>query len=305
MAGEPSIGRRSSDLEAAGCAGSGQPIPLPKTGASIGIGARTTGGISREFSANPAIWAGSQLAIPVTRPAAGDTAAPSPSPSASLNPGPQAGPPGREDRHRTFILSHIRLVRDALTWTLSRERRLRVVGAADPSGENIADAMRANPDVVLIDMSAPRNFAAARAIAAALPPIKMVAFGIAELDDDVLACAQSGMAGYISRDGQVSDLVNAIERAMQDELSCSPRIAAMLFRRAAATDPGPVANPDHGLLSRREHEIGQLIERGLSNKEIANALGLSAATVKNHVHNILIKLQVRRRGAAAAMWRRA
>jgi two-component system, NarL family, nitrate/nitrite response regulator NarL len=205
---------------------------------------------------------------------------------------------------RAFVLSHIRLVREALALGLARQPRLHVVGVADPSDGDIADTARANPDVVLIDMSVPCNLPVARAIVAAAPDIKVVAFAVTEVAPDVLACAQTGMAGYVSRDGSLSDVVDAIEHALRGELRCSPRIAAMLFGRVAAADLRPVEEPERAALTRREHEIVQLIGRGLSNKAIANDLGLGTATVKNHVHSILEKLQVHRRGEAAAKLRR-
>jgi two-component system, NarL family, nitrate/nitrite response regulator NarL len=102
---------------------------------------------------------------------------------------------------------------------------------------------------------------------------------------------------------------------MCDELTCSPRAAASLYRRVAALsrgDPDPVgagnghANDNGGshvpgvALSRRELQIAHLVDCGLTNKQIGRELGIEAATVKNHVHNICEKLHVHRRGEAAA-----
>src|SRR5881296_1366294 len=81
---------------------------------------------------------------------------------------------------------------------------------------------------------------------------------------------------------------------------CSPRVAACLLRRVAALAAGHGGDLPRAQLTNREREIVRLIDNGLSNKEIARALGIEVATVKNHVHNILEKLQVHRRGEAAA-----
>jgi DNA-binding NarL/FixJ family response regulator len=98
-------------------------------------------------------------------------------------------------------------------------------------------------------------------------------------------------------------LVATLESATRGEALFSPRMAASLLRRVAAlaaTQPSPSAQVR---LTPRERDIMRLLDEGLSNKEIAQRLGIEVATVKNHVHNILEKLQVHRRGEAAA-WSR-
>jgi DNA-binding NarL/FixJ family response regulator len=99
-------------------------------------------------------------------------------------------------------------------------------------------------------------------------------------------------------------VVAAVHRAVRGELLCSPRTAALLFNRMAVLSPNRGIAAGDNMLTRREHEIITLVERGLSNKEIARLLRIGNATVKNHVHSILTKLQVRRRGEAAAQIRR-
>ena len=88
--------------------------------------------------------------------------------------------------------------------------------------------------------------------------------------------------------------------AVRNELVCSPRIAALLFSRVAAVGSKRLVDRDNDALTRREHEIVSLIMQGLSNKEISRQLRIQNATVKNHIYNILSKLQVRRRGEVAA-----
>ena len=101
----------------------------------------------------------------------------------------------------------------------------------------------------------------------------------------------------------MEELLRTLRTASQGEVHCSPRIARLLVRRVAAlTGSGP--QPGENLpLTRRQRDIAALIERGASNKEIAIRLGIEVATVKNHVHDLLRKLQVNRRGEVAAVAR--
>jgi two-component system, NarL family, nitrate/nitrite response regulator NarL len=134
----------------------------------------------------------------------------------------------------------------------------------------------------------------------ARPDLKIVAIEVSDSEQEVVACAEAGVSGFVSRDGSIPDLVTAIDCAMRNELVCSPRIAGMLFRRVATIGSERSVGLDNSALTRREHEIVSLMTQGLANKEIARQLRIQNATVKNHIHSILAKLQVRRRGEVAA-----
>jgi DNA-binding NarL/FixJ family response regulator len=142
-----------------------------------------------------------------------------------------------------------------------------------------------------------------RAVHERAPDARIVALGISGEEADVLPLAEAGIAGWLTREASVEDLCETVASAAAGEAVCSPRIAASLLRRVAALAAdrrlGPTATP----LTRRQREILALIDEGLSNKEIARRLSIELATVKNHVHNILEKLQVRRRAEAAALVR--
>jgi DNA-binding NarL/FixJ family response regulator len=116
---------------------------------------------------------------------------------------------------------------------------------------------------------------------------------------------QAEIAGYVGRNGSKEDLIAAVENAVRGEVLCSPRVAASLFRRLAAHVQITKRRPPEAALTGREQDIIALINMGLSNKEIARQLKISLPTVKNHVHNILEKLPVGRRGVAAAPLREA
>ncbi|MDQ6610862.1 MAG: response regulator transcription factor, partial [Gemmatimonadota bacterium] len=130
--------------------------------------------------------------------------------------------------------------------------------------------------------------------------VRVVAVAVADEGPDIVACAEAGLSGFVPRDGSLADTVAAIMDATQNELRCSPRISAVLFKRLSTP---AVANDSSDTLTPRESEVVALIDRGLSNKQIAGRLQISEATVKNHVHNILEKLHVERRSEAAAQVR--
>lgn len=201
-----------------------------------------------------------------------------------------------------FIVSDVRLLCDGLVLSLSEQPSLAVVGAADLtiSPTHIAAAC---PDVVLLDVGTPDGLDALLAFRQALPDLKIVAIAVADVEQEVVACAEAGVSGFVSRNGSIQDLVTAVHCAVRNELVCSPRIAALLFSRIAAVGSERSHGRDDSALTRREHEIVSLMTQGLSNKEIARQLRIQNATVKNHIHSILGKLHVRRRGEVAARMR--
>jgi DNA-binding NarL/FixJ family response regulator len=160
------------------------------------------------------------------------------------------------------------------------------------------------PDIVLLDAAERNNLEFALALRQILPDTKIVAFALADIDEAIIACAETGISGYVSRTGSIEDVMAAVDAAVCGELHCSPRTSALLFSHMAILSGkrGAVLGPD--VLTRRERQIVALVEQGRSNKEIARSLQIGNATVKNHIHSILSKLQVRRRGEAAAWNRR-
>jgi two-component system nitrate/nitrite response regulator NarL len=110
--------------------------------------------------------------------------------------------------------------------------------------------------------------------------------------------ARAGIAGYVTQDDTLQVLVQRIHDATVGEFACPPRVAATLLRSLAVSTIVDGRQRAAARLTQRELEIVQLIERGLSNKEIARHLTIQLATVKSHVHNILEKLGVRHRNDA-------
>lgn len=204
---------------------------------------------------------------------------------------------------RILIVDDTRLYREGLAQILVRDDRLSVVGVAGERDDALACVRELDPDIVLLHMGMPDSFGILRAVVATAPRTKVVGLRVAETEDEVLACAESGIAGYLSREGSLDDLLSTVESVARGEVLCSPRVAATLLRRVAtlAAERRPRAAAAN--LTPREREIVGLIDEGLSNKEIAFRLSIEVHTVKNHVHNVLEKLAVHRRSEAAARLR--
>jgi DNA-binding NarL/FixJ family response regulator len=175
-----------------------------------------------------------------------------------------------------------------------------VVGSAASAPEALALVERRGPDTVVLDLGT-AGPAFVRDLAARAPKLRVIALAVTETPSNVVEWAEAGIAGLVTEDGTVTDLIEAIVSAAHDELLCSPRAAAVLLRHVRS-----LAGHARGdtSLTPREIEIAQLIERGLMNKEIALRLGIELPTVKNHVHRILEKLGATRRADAAAHIRR-
>ena len=206
-----------------------------------------------------------------------------------------------------LVVGDVRLYRDGIAGVLAARDRVRVVGVAGGVAEALTLACAERPRVVLFDAATPGMLDAAREIGRA-SGAALVAFAVRDTERAVTACAEAGLAGYVTCAGTFDELVAALGVVARGEVACAPHMAAALFRRVGALAGERHASADAadaGGLTGREREIAALLERGLSNKEIARALGIEVATVKNHVHHILDKLRVARRGEAAASLRRA
>jgi DNA-binding NarL/FixJ family response regulator len=194
----------------------------------------------------------------------------------------------------------VRLVREGLAATLHGRDGVVVADAVDLGPWGIARIAAAEADVVLVDLGQTDPVGAARLIKAARPGVKLIAFGLDEIDDSVFACAAAGFCGYVPRESSADELYGALVDVMEGRMHCAPHIAAAMFNRLADFLREPDSSDTLPALTSRENEILALVEQGRSNKEIARQLAISSATVKNHIHNILQKLQVNRRGQAAA-----
>lgn len=202
-----------------------------------------------------------------------------------------------------MLVSDIRLYREGLQEMLARDGRLEVV-AASPSIPRALDLLEnAGVDVVLLDMGLDDSLASIRTILRTAPDVRVVSLGISECKADVIACAEAGAAGFVSRESSVADLVRSVTQATREELHCSAEIAGALLQQVAtlAARQGP---ENDFYLTPRENEVARSLDLGLTNKQIAKRLSIEVTTVKVHVHNILDKVGARSRGEAAARLRR-
>jgi DNA-binding NarL/FixJ family response regulator len=207
---------------------------------------------------------------------------------------------------RVLIVSDVRVVQEGLHSVLSKRDDVDVVSTVDTLHARNQNA-RLHPDVILFDAARQDSVEFLKDLVASAPHTRVVAFGVKDTDEDILALAAAGTAGYICNGAESSDVVKVLERVMCDELLCSPRASASLYRRVAmlsqAGNDCAIAGNGHipmVPLSPRELQIAHLVDSGLTNKQIGRELGIEAATVKNHVHNMCEKLDVHRRGEVAA-----
>jgi two-component system, NarL family, nitrate/nitrite response regulator NarL len=201
-----------------------------------------------------------------------------------------------------LIVADIRLYRDGLADTLGQQQRIRVLGAAADPEEAIARARSLPPDVIVVDMAMRDGLRAVRLLSRDVPQAGILALAVPDAPAEIISCVEAGAAGCVTREAPLQEVVSGVEGIVRGESPCSPRVSAVLFDRVkqlAAGQPKAAEAP----LTKREQEILGLIEAGLSNKEIAQRLYIETATVKNHVHSILQKLHVTRRGEAAASFR--
>lgn len=204
-----------------------------------------------------------------------------------------------------LIVADIRLYSEGLASILSRDHRFASIEAASNRSSALEAVIEHAPDVVLLDMTMPESSETASSLKALKPALSIVALAVPELEAEILACAEAGVVGYVPREASVTHLIDVIVGAVHGEVHCTPRIAGSLFRRVhtlASTRPEIADVPR---LTTRELEVAELIDLGMSNKGIADRLCIEVSTVKNHVHNLLEKTQVHRRGEAAAKLRPA
>jgi two-component system, NarL family, nitrate/nitrite response regulator NarL len=204
------------------------------------------------------------------------------------------------------ICTHIRLFREALTELLGREPDLDVRGAAATADECLEAVRACAAEMVLVDCEAPDTMDALSRLRRLCPPPRVVALGLPEEEEPLVAYAEAGVSAYVTREDPLAELTATLRAAAHGELRCSSRTAGILMRRVAklAADRDSyalAAQPIH--LTRRELEIAALMDAGLPNKQIAQTLQIELPTVKNHVHHILEKLEVGGRGEAAAVLR--
>jgi DNA-binding NarL/FixJ family response regulator len=164
-------------------------------------------------------------------------------------------------------------------------------------------ALGSEVDIVLYDVTAGGPLATVRALTDQLFELPVVALTAPPSADDVIAYADAGLVAWVPRDATLDELVGALGMALRGETACDPKLTRSLVdelrRRRESCEIVEAAE----LLTRREAETVRLLGQGYTNKEIAAELYLSLATVKNHVHAVLSKLQLTRRAQVGELLR--
>ncbi len=201
-----------------------------------------------------------------------------------------------------LVVSDIRLYREGLAEALERDGRLDVVATAADMERVERRLNELAPDALLQDMSMSSAFDIVRSVRDRFRNVSVVALGVLERPEEILPCAEAGVAAYVSRDSSLDELVGTVEDALRGRLRCSGRIARALLDHVAGAG-GHARENRTPYLTPRELEVAGLLNEGLTNQEIAGRLAIEVATVKCHVHNILDKVGVHHRGEAAARLR--
>jgi two-component system, NarL family, nitrate/nitrite response regulator NarL len=202
-----------------------------------------------------------------------------------------------------LVATELRLYGEGLAALLTGDPTIWATTAASGWDELCQRLPDLRGDVVLVDLAILPSPSAIRTLTAARPDLAVV--GLGAESEQAVACAENGLAGWVDRDASGAELAATVHSAARGELVCTAQTAAALARRLAAVSAASPPERADARLTRREREILGLIEQGLSNKEIAALLVIAVPTVKNHVHNLLAKLQARGRVEAVMASRRA
>ncbi|WP_166133200.1 response regulator [Nocardioides ochotonae] len=198
---------------------------------------------------------------------------------------------------RVLVVDDQELFRRGLTMLLAVEAGIEVVGEAGDGLEGTDLAATTAPDVVLLDVRMPRRsgIEACQAIKDAVPSAKIIMLTVSDEESDLYEAVKSGASGYLLKDSSIDEVAQAVRVVADGQSLISPSMAVKLldeFKQMARPERDPVS----GLrLTDRELEVLRLVAKGMNNREIAKELYISENTVKNHVRNILEKLQLHSR----------
>ena len=200
---------------------------------------------------------------------------------------------------RVLVVDDHALFRRGLEIVLQQEPDIEVVGEAGDGAEAVQKAIDTTPDVVLMDVRMPRRsgIEACMAIKDLVPSAKIIMLTISDEEADLYEAIKAGAMGYLLKEISIEDVASAIRAVAGGQSLISPAMASKLLTEFATmikrTDERQqVPTPR---LTEREMEVLRLVARGLNNRDIAKQLFISENTVKNHIRNILEKLQLHSR----------
>ena len=205
------------------------------------------------------------------------------------------------DELRVLVVDDHDLFRTGLR-NLLEEQGVNVVGEAENGETAIRLASDLAPDVVIMDLNMPGvgGVETTRRLSSLAPLSRVVVLTISADDDDVMNAVMAGACGYLLKDSSIQELIAGIRAASEGESLISPQIAAKVLQRLRAqSKDADAAETIRAELSDRELQVLKLIANGKDNAQIARELFISPKTVKNHISNILMKLQIENRIQAA------
>jgi DNA-binding NarL/FixJ family response regulator len=222
--------------------------------------------------------------------------------SAGLRVADEAPGAGRRlDPIRVLIVDDHALFRRGLEMVLAEEDDIELVGQASDGAEATQKAAESLPDVVLMDIRMPKSsgIVACGAMKEAAPSTKIIMLTISDEEEDLFEAIRAGASGYLLKDIPLDEVAEAVRSVNGGQSLISPSMAgklltefATLARRNEEEPPQQVPAPK---LTDREMEVLKLVAKGMNNRDIARELFISENTVKNHVRNILEKLQIHSR----------
>jgi DNA-binding NarL/FixJ family response regulator len=203
------------------------------------------------------------------------------------------------------VVSGVRLYAEGLTSALDHDPDMSVC-ATLTDGRGLARLLDERvPDVVVLDLPALDDLEELRVLVTRATDTPFVALALRADDAEVLDWAEAGVTGLLTRDASLEEIKRVIRGTARGAPPCSGAVSAALLRRVVAVARERQNGTPLPPLTAREREIAHLLELGLSNKEIAARLYLGVSTVKNHVHNLLGKLEARSRTEAVDRLRRS
>ena len=217
---------------------------------------------------------------------------------------PAAGPPIPVgglvvDPIRVLVVDDHALFRRGLQMVLEQEPDIEVVGEASDGAEAVTQAAETLPDIVLMDVRMPRRggIDACTAIHETVPSTKIIMLTISDEEADLYEAIKAGAMGYLLKEISIEEVASAIRAVHGGQSLISPSMASKLLTEFATmikkSDERPALPVPR--LTTRELEVLKLVARGMANRDIAGELFISENTVKNHVRNILEKLQLHSR----------